>query len=112
MSPGTAEGDGGIPAGRDARTDVWVRRVPPASSVWTRDHRGVVSVARRIGAGVVWIDCHMTMAVETPNGGCKESGTARTCRRTGWRTTRASSTSWRTPAPEVTGATGVFSAGR
>ncbi|MEU2225826.1 aldehyde dehydrogenase family protein [Streptomyces sp. NPDC018347] len=60
MSPGTAEGDGDIPAGRDARTDVCVRRVPPASSVWTRDHRRVVSVARRIGAGVVWINCHMT----------------------------------------------------
>ncbi|WP_367647057.1 aldehyde dehydrogenase family protein [Streptomyces sp. NRRL S-31] len=70
-----------------------MRRVPLASSVWTRDHRRVVSVARHIGAGVVRINCHMTTAAEMPNGGCDESGTARTCRRTGWRTPRAASTS-------------------
>nr|WP_253915710.1 hypothetical protein [Streptomyces sp. NRRL S-31] len=50
-------------------------------------------MARHIGAGVVRINCHMTTAAEMPNGGCDESGTARTCRRTGWRTPRAASTS-------------------
>ncbi|MFI7498050.1 gamma-aminobutyraldehyde dehydrogenase [Streptomyces sp. NPDC049687] len=45
-----------------------------ASSVWTRDHRRAVTLAQRIDAGIVWINCHMPTAAEMPHGGFKQSG--------------------------------------
>ncbi|WP_416968198.1 aminobutyraldehyde dehydrogenase [Streptomyces sp. 4F14] len=45
-----------------------------AASVWTRDHRRATTMARRIDAGIVWINCHMPTVAEMPHGGFKRSG--------------------------------------
>jgi betaine-aldehyde dehydrogenase len=45
-----------------------------ASSVWTRDHRRAMNMARKIDAGCVWINCHIPVAAEMPHGGFKHSG--------------------------------------
>ncbi|MFD4557852.1 gamma-aminobutyraldehyde dehydrogenase [Streptomyces sp. NPDC058469] len=45
-----------------------------ASSVWTRDHKRAMTMARRIDAGCVWINCHIPVAAEMPHGGFKHSG--------------------------------------
>jgi betaine-aldehyde dehydrogenase len=45
-----------------------------AASVWTRDHRRAMRLARRLDAGTVWLNCHSVMAAEMPHGGTKASG--------------------------------------
>jgi 1-pyrroline dehydrogenase len=45
-----------------------------ASSVWTRDLRAALRVARALEFGTVWINDHLPMASEMPAGGYKESG--------------------------------------
>ncbi|MEZ3183076.1 aminobutyraldehyde dehydrogenase [Streptomyces pimonensis] len=45
-----------------------------ASSVWTRDHQRAMTMARKIDAGCVWINCHIPVAAEMPHGGFKQSG--------------------------------------
>jgi acyl-CoA reductase-like NAD-dependent aldehyde dehydrogenase len=45
-----------------------------AGSVWTKDVRAGLVIAGRMKAGTVWVNEHMSVACETPWGGCKESG--------------------------------------
>jgi betaine-aldehyde dehydrogenase len=44
------------------------------SSVWTTDQRRAARMARRLDAGVVWINCHSVLACEMPHGGSRASG--------------------------------------
>jgi len=48
-----------------------------ASSVWTRDHRRALRVARDLDVGCVWINTHMPIVAEMPHGGVKRSGYGR-----------------------------------
>jgi betaine-aldehyde dehydrogenase len=45
-----------------------------AASVWTRDHKRAMRMARRLDSGCVWINCHIPLVAEMPHGGFKQSG--------------------------------------
>jgi len=45
-----------------------------ASSVWTKDHKRALRMARRLNFGCVWINTHIPLAAEMPHGGFKMSG--------------------------------------
>jgi acyl-CoA reductase-like NAD-dependent aldehyde dehydrogenase len=48
-----------------------------SASVWTRDLKRALRLARRIEAGVVSVNTHQATHVEAPFGGCKHSGLGR-----------------------------------
>ena len=48
-----------------------------SGSIWTRDLARALRVARRVEAGVLSINCHHSVHVEAPFGGCKQSGLGR-----------------------------------
>jgi betaine-aldehyde dehydrogenase len=45
-----------------------------AASVWTRDHKRALRMARCLDFGCVWINCHIPLVAEMPHGGFKRSG--------------------------------------
>jgi len=45
-----------------------------AASVWTRDHKRALRMARGLDFGCVWINCHIPLLAEMPHGGFKRSG--------------------------------------
>lgn len=47
------------------------------ASIWTRDLSVVREVFSSVGAGVVWVNRHLTLPPEIPFGGVKESGMGR-----------------------------------
>jgi aminomuconate-semialdehyde/2-hydroxymuconate-6-semialdehyde dehydrogenase len=47
------------------------------ASLWTRDLDRAHRVARRIEAGIVWVNCWMLRDLRTPFGGTKASGVGR-----------------------------------
>lgn len=47
------------------------------SSIWTHDLAKAQRAARRLEAGMTWINCHQESNVEVPFGGVKESGVGR-----------------------------------
>jgi aminomuconate-semialdehyde/2-hydroxymuconate-6-semialdehyde dehydrogenase len=48
-----------------------------ASSVWTKDIKRALRVARKIHSGIVWVNCWMVRDLRTPFGGVKQSGVGR-----------------------------------
>ncbi len=47
------------------------------ASVWTQDIRVIREFFSQVQAGVVWVNCHVTVPPEIPFGGTGESGTGR-----------------------------------
>jgi acyl-CoA reductase-like NAD-dependent aldehyde dehydrogenase len=45
-----------------------------AASVWSRDLRSALGIARDIDAGEVWLNCHLAQTAELPHGGRGDSG--------------------------------------
>jgi betaine-aldehyde dehydrogenase len=45
-----------------------------AASVWTHDHERVLRLASALEFGKVWVNCHLVLPPEMPNGGFKHSG--------------------------------------
>ena len=45
-----------------------------ASSVWTKDHKRALRMARQLDFGCVWINCHIPLVAEMPHGCVKHSG--------------------------------------
>ena len=45
-----------------------------AASIWTRDHKRALRMARGLDFGCVWINCHIPLVAEMPHGGFKRSG--------------------------------------
>jgi len=45
-----------------------------SASLWTKDAREGLTLARQIKAGTVWISEHLILFCNTPWGGCKQSG--------------------------------------
>lgn len=48
-----------------------------AAGVWTENYRRAWTLARRLDAGVVWINTYKKFSIATPFGGFKESGVGR-----------------------------------
>ena len=48
-----------------------------AAGIWTNDYKRAIRVARKIKAGVIWINTFRAMAVNMPFGGTKASGYGR-----------------------------------
>lgn len=48
-----------------------------AASIWTRDVRKVFSLAPKLRAGTVWVNCHNVLDATMPFGGYKQSGWGR-----------------------------------
>jgi betaine-aldehyde dehydrogenase len=45
-----------------------------AASVWTRDHERVLRLGSSLEFGKVWVNCHLVLPPEMPNGGFNASG--------------------------------------
>ena len=48
-----------------------------ASSIWTKDIKRAHRVAKKLHAGIVWVNCWMVRDLRTPFGGVKNSGVGR-----------------------------------
>jgi betaine-aldehyde dehydrogenase len=48
-----------------------------ASSIWTRDLRQAMTMAKELRFGEVWINDHLPLVSEMPHGGYKQSGSGR-----------------------------------
>ena len=48
-----------------------------SASLWTRDVKRAMRVARRIESGVISVNCHNSVHTEAPFGGYKHSGLGR-----------------------------------
>ncbi len=48
-----------------------------SASIWTRDVRKIFSLAPRLRAGTVWVNCHSVLDATMPFGGYKQSGWGR-----------------------------------
>jgi betaine-aldehyde dehydrogenase len=44
------------------------------ASVWTKTHSKAIGFANEIQAGFIWVNDHLSLAVEQPWGGFKQSG--------------------------------------
>jgi acyl-CoA reductase-like NAD-dependent aldehyde dehydrogenase len=45
-----------------------------AASVWTHDHDRVLRLGSSLEFGKVWVNCHLVLPPEMPNGGFNHSG--------------------------------------
>lgn len=43
-------------------------------TVWSKDHRRALEVAKRVDSGIVWVNQHMNIHFDKPAGGSKQSG--------------------------------------
>jgi phenylacetaldehyde dehydrogenase len=48
-----------------------------AASIWTRDVHKIFSLAPKLKAGTVWVNCHSVLDATMPFGGYKQSGWGR-----------------------------------